>query len=412
MKSNGQSSTCRSPSALLRCHSPSGDNLQSDVSDDSRNSVASMAMMAVTAVAAVVLWGLLLGHTEANNEELHDRNQKFAEHTSPTKHASHTGNIRALGLPTKTKADTPVTEAEKFESSHGRLPKSVRPENYKLTIKMDTDFNSSGYGGSVDITFGVLEDTEEIVLHASESIDILAYSLGKCRSHLRKLRRRANYLHLPLDKPIRKGSPSCVLSLNFRASFGKDSRGFYKVAISEENIQWLTFFEPDGAHHAFPCFDEPALKATFDLTLVRPAGLTTVSNMPILRSRKRATGTLVSLFSQLKRTGSTRTGDTKLVREKHEHVVKIAETLHIMQLLHNSVMQTREHNDEDEKKNWELGDKLAILLGDFFWALAFKEIADIQDTTAIAISEENISGSRSLSLMVPTMPSRASTNLL
>ncbi|KAG0417591.1 hypothetical protein HPB47_005494 [Ixodes persulcatus] len=148
------------------------------------------------------------------------------------------------------------------------------------------DFNSSGYGGSVDITFGVLEDTEEIVLHASESIDILAYSLGKCGSQVRKLRRNANYLHLPLDKPIRKGSPSCVLSLNFRASFGKDLTGFYKPWMHKIN-QWLTFFEPDGAHHAFPCFDEPALKATFDLTLVRPAALTTVSNMPILRSRKR-----------------------------------------------------------------------------------------------------------------------------
>ncbi|KAM7314545.1 uncharacterized protein ISCGN_004329 [Ixodes scapularis] len=95
----------------------------------------------------------------------------------------------------------------------------------------------------------------------------------------------------------------------------------------------------------------------------------------------KATGTLVSLFSQLKRTGSMRTGDSISVRANHKRIVKIAEMLHVMQLLHNSVMQTREHNDE-AKKNWELGDKLAILLGDFFWALAFKEIADTQDTTA------------------------------
>ncbi|KAM7302847.1 glutamyl aminopeptidase-like [Ixodes scapularis] len=224
--------------------------------------------------------------------------QKIAEHKSPTEQDSHKDNIRALSLPKKTKPDIPVSRAQRIESSHRRLPKNVRPENYKLNITMDPDFNSSGYGGSVDITFGVIEDTEEIVLHASESIDILAYSLGKCGSHLRKLRRSENYLHLPLDKPIRKGSPPCVLSLNFRGSFGDDSRGFYKIEISEENIQWVTFFEPDGAHLAFPCFDEPALKATFDLTLVRPAGLTTVSNMPILRSRKRSSSLIEDTFQQ------------------------------------------------------------------------------------------------------------------
>ncbi|KAM7298205.1 hypothetical protein ISCGN_018817 [Ixodes scapularis] len=98
----------------------------------------------------------------------------------------------------------------------------------------------------------------------------------------------------------------------------------------------------------------------------------------------KTTGTLVSLFSQLKRTGSVRTGESKSARANHERVVKVAEMQHVMQLLHYSVMDTGEHNDEAKKKNWELGDKLAILLGDFFWALAFKEIADTQDTTVLS----------------------------
>ncbi|KAG0415413.1 hypothetical protein HPB47_007425 [Ixodes persulcatus] len=96
----------------------------------------------------------------------------------------------------------------------------------------------------------------------------------------------------------------------------------------------------------------------------------------------KATGTLVSLFTQLKRTGFIVTGDSKSVRANHERIVKVAEMQHVMQLLHSSVMQTREHNDEAKKKNWELGNKLATLLGDFFWALAFKEVADTQDMTA------------------------------
>ncbi|CAN7939691.1 unnamed protein product, partial [Ixodes hexagonus] len=62
--------------------------------------------------------------------------------------------------------------------------------------------------------------------------------------------------------------------------------------------QWATFFEPDGAHLAFPCFDEPALKATFAVTLVRPVGLTTVSNMPIVRSRKRSNSLVEDTFDK------------------------------------------------------------------------------------------------------------------
>merc|ERR1711931_496617 len=58
-------------------------------------------------------------------------------------------------------------------------------------------------------------------------------------------------------------------------------RSNYKTPDGEERVLACTQFEATDARRAFPCWDEPALKASFDLTLVVPKDRIALSNMPV-----------------------------------------------------------------------------------------------------------------------------------
>jgi aminopeptidase N len=75
------------------------------------------------------------------------------------------------------------------------------------------------------------------------------------------------------------------INIKYEGDIGNGMSGFFRAKYKSEDgddvFLLTTQFEPCYARTAFPCFDEPNLKATFDLELEVPAHFTALSNMPV-----------------------------------------------------------------------------------------------------------------------------------
>ena len=87
-----------------------------------------------------------------------------------------------------------------------------------------------------------------------------------------------------LDSPLKPGA--ALLHIEFGGILNDYMQGFYRSQYSvngETRYMATTQFESTDARLAFPCWDEPAIKARFRVWLTTPVGFTAVSNMPVVK---------------------------------------------------------------------------------------------------------------------------------
>lgn len=81
-------------------------------------------------------------------------------------------------------------------------------------------------------------------------------------------------------------SGDALLNIEFVGELNDKMKGFYRskyfAPSGEERYAGVTQFEATDARRCFPCWDEPAIKATFDISLIVPADRVALSNMPIV----------------------------------------------------------------------------------------------------------------------------------
>ena len=167
-------------------------------------------------------------------------------------------------------------------SNEWQLPSGVRPTRYALNLEPNLDtFKFDGY---VSIDVEVSEATSEIVLNSAE-LDIhyarITLSSGSSyRATGISLDEERETLTVSFDSPVPAGTAQ--LGIDFTGELNDKLRGFYRSSYTdvEGNQRWMatTQFESTDARRAFPCWDEPAIKATFDVTLIVPEELEVISN--------------------------------------------------------------------------------------------------------------------------------------
>ena len=171
------------------------------------------------------------------------------------------------------------------------LPTQLYPSHYNL--ELTPDLNALTFSCSEEIFVTVREATNSVTLHAREITIVSAsfHSLtGDFSAKLEGVSYDLKYhkVQLTFDAEIPASVGEGKVVIQFNGILNGDMAGFYKSSYADANgnkkIMASTQFEALDARRAFPCWDEPAIKATFSVTMIIPAHLTALSNMPEVSS--------------------------------------------------------------------------------------------------------------------------------
>lgn len=184
-----------------------------------------------------------------------------------------------------------------------RLPDGVRPTRYavELTILPTADT----FAGKATIGLKLDAPTTAIWMHAADltvksamikvnGTEVTARALAPEP----KTKDNEEFLAFVVDQPIGPGTVELVVSYDGKV-YEKESSGIYRV---EDRGEWYVFtqFESTDARRAFPCFDEPAFKVPFGLTLHVKSEHVAVSNAPMISESAQSQGMKTVRFADTK----------------------------------------------------------------------------------------------------------------
>jgi aminopeptidase N len=166
-----------------------------------------------------------------------------------------------------------------FDSTPGKLPKTVVPSAYR--IEVTPDLQKLTLAGHETIDIEVRKPTARIVLNQAGLV-LRSATLEDGAAARIKLDEKLQEASLTFAKPVTNGRHT--LTIAYSGPIPESPAGIYyddyRTPSGAKKRMLVTQFEVADARRMFPGWDEPAFKATFQLSVNLPADLAVVSNMP------------------------------------------------------------------------------------------------------------------------------------
>lgn len=166
------------------------------------------------------------------------------------------------------------------------LPKNFRPEHYSVHLK-DIDTNKNVFNGNVKINCNSIKASKSVSLNTRElEIKKVALTL-KSGSVIEPKSQTYNDVTEALTFDFNQEiSESFILEIDYEGKIQTNMSSFYRseykdLITGEEKCTLSTQFEATEARKCFPCFDEPNLKATFEVIITAASNYTVLANMPL-----------------------------------------------------------------------------------------------------------------------------------
>src|SRR5581483_9947241 len=137
------------------------------------------------------------------------------------------------------------------------------------------------FEGEESIDIRVIKPTSSITLNAVDlKLQDVSISVGDQRQPATvQENTKDQQVTFTVAKQLEPGEAR--IHLQFSGKLNDQLRGFYASHVNGKKYA-VSQFESTDARRAFPCFDEPAMKATFDVTLVAPSEDMAISNGPVV----------------------------------------------------------------------------------------------------------------------------------
>lgn len=181
----------------------------------------------------------------------------------------------------------------------GRLTKTINPVHYIILLK--PNLKTFKFRGTVIITVQFDDQYKTLPKFAIHSKELDIFNVDINGSNVGDFSLDTKHELLIINPPyIKNDMKTHTLTVSFEGTLNDDLKGFYRSKYMKNGKEeWIatTQFESTDARRAFPCFDEPSFKSTYDIAITHPDDKMVLSNSTVMKITHHTDGTITTIFN-------------------------------------------------------------------------------------------------------------------